>query len=183
MLTSNTASSSVRSSSPSQRGVGTNMPCVGARRLPAGARIATQLLVNATMIVGAYAASSHGQFDGPPGLNADHVQSCMPAGQRATLIEGRGLLRPVNTGISPRLHLVHCPTSARREAHLLGLRPTTSQHRLRHTRKRRPLEGATHALVTNIVNSVIIEMQGKGQGVLQYAHDPRRRKWQLFRQV
>lgn len=51
---SNAASSSVRSSSPSRRRIGTSPGNIGARRLPVGARSTAQHMINAAMIRGPY---------------------------------------------------------------------------------------------------------------------------------
>jgi hypothetical protein len=48
------ASASVRSSSPSQRRIGTTTASIGARRLPAGARNTAQQMINAAMTRGPY---------------------------------------------------------------------------------------------------------------------------------
>jgi hypothetical protein len=56
---SSAASSSVRSSSPSRRRIGTSTPSIGARRLPAGARNTAQHVINAAMIRTAAAGRSH----------------------------------------------------------------------------------------------------------------------------
>lgn len=57
----NAASSSLRSSSPSRRRIGTNTPSIGASRLPAGARNTAQQVTSAAMIFRPYTGGRGGR--------------------------------------------------------------------------------------------------------------------------